>query len=101
MTLHTFAAPAGPPVDSSVTAEAAAEEQPAVSARGVVLTDEETAALIAVLGRLAGTEPHGSDAGGTGPTDRAVQRRHRLQEDQHGLWGRPGHGSWVAAGGFR
>ncbi|GAA4841099.1 hypothetical protein [Garicola koreensis] len=82
--------------DTAADTEAAA----AVGIRGAQLSDDETAAVVAVLARLAAAEPVSSDAGGTGPTDRAVQRRHRLQLDQHGLWGRPGPSSWQAAGGF-
>ncbi|GFZ77335.1 hypothetical protein [Nesterenkonia alkaliphila] len=70
---------------------------------GAELTAEETAAVVAVLGTLASAEPQSNDdAGGTGPADRTVQRRHRLQDSQHGLWGRPGPTSWYqAAGGMR
>lgn len=73
-----------------------------LSMRGAQLTDEESAALVAVLGQLASVEPATNDAGGTGPTDRTLQRRHRLDSDQHGLWGRPGASSWKqATGGIR
>lgn len=70
-----------------------------ITTRGADLTDEETAALIAVLGRLAQYAGEDSDAGGTGPADRTLQRRHRLHMNQHGLWGRPGPASWMTAGG--
>lgn len=93
--LETGTAAAGEP-DAETAAEAAA----ALGIRGAQLSDEETAAVVAVLARLAATEPVSTDAGGTGPTDRAIQRRHRLQLDQHGLWGRPGPSSWQAAGGI-
>lgn len=81
-------------------ADSPAETAAAVDIRGAQLSDAETAAVVAVLARLATAEPVSSDAGSTGPTDRAVQRRHRLQLDQHGLWGRPGPSSWQAAGGI-
>ncbi|NLS09127.1 hypothetical protein HGQ17_03725 [Nesterenkonia sp. MY13] len=69
--------------------------------RGPELSPEETAAVVAVLGRLAATEPVHTDAGGTGPLNRALQRKHRLDNDQHGLWGRPGSSSWNQASGGR
>ncbi|TLP93425.1 acyl-CoA carboxylase subunit epsilon [Nesterenkonia salmonea] len=69
---------------------------------GVELLEEEMAAVVAVLATLASSEPHFSDAGGTGPWDRRLQRKHRLAQDQHGLWGRPGPASWnQASGGMR
>ncbi|WP_157983872.1 hypothetical protein [Nesterenkonia muleiensis] len=70
--------------------------------RGTELSEEESAALVAVLAQLASAEPAGNDAGGTGPADRTLQRKHRLDSDQHGLWGRPGPASWKqATGGLR
>ncbi len=71
--------------------------------RGPELSTEETAAVVAVIARLASADGGGDDdAGTTGPTDRTTQRRHRLHANAHGLWGRPGPGSWTqAAGGLR
>lgn len=70
--------------------------------RGAPLTDDESAALVAVLAQLASADTVIDDSGGTGPTDRALQRKHRLHSDQHGLWGRPGASSWgQATGGLR
>ena len=88
------------PLEVTAGPGAEAEAAAAVGIRGSQLTDDETAAVVAVLARLAAAEPVNSDAGGTGPTDRTIQRRHRLQLDQHGLWGRPGPSSWQAAGGM-
>lgn len=70
---------------------------------GAELNTEEAAALVAVLAKLSAAEPEtNEDAGSTGPADRTVQRRHRLQASRHGLWGRPGPTSWYrAAGGTR
>ena len=96
-TLSAEITTAAPTQDAAAT-EAAAETALGIS--GCQLTDDETAAVVAVLARLAAAEPVNSDAGGTGPSDRALQRRHRLQLDQHGLWGRPGPSSWQAAGGM-
>ncbi|WP_150462271.1 acyl-CoA carboxylase subunit epsilon [Nesterenkonia ebinurensis] len=71
--------------------------------RGAELTEEETAAVVAVLATLAaGETANNDDAGSTGPVDRTIQRKHRLQGSQHGLWGRPGPTSWYqATGGLR
>lgn len=77
------------------------EEPAALGISGAALSEDETAAVVAVLARLASAEPDSSDAGGTGPADRTLQRRHRLQLKQHGLWGRPGPDSWQMAGGLR
>lgn len=85
---------------SPQAAATADQESAALDMTGCELTDEETTAVVAVLARLAAVEPVGSDAGGTGPADRTLQRRHRLQLDQHGLWGRPGPSSWQTAGGM-
>ncbi|EXF26220.1 hypothetical protein BG28_01335 [Nesterenkonia sp. AN1] len=64
---------------------------------GGSLTDEELAAVTAVLGTLAGSSGvEHSGAGSAGPSDRTLQRRRRL-----GLWGRPGPDSWKHAAGLR
>ncbi|MBO0594120.1 hypothetical protein I2485_02750 [Nesterenkonia sp. E16_7] len=64
---------------------------------GGSLTDEELAAVTAVLGTLAGSpEVEHNGAGSAGPSDRTLQRRRRL-----GLWGRPGPDSWKHAAGLR
>lgn len=80
-------------------------EQPQLTAalniRGAQLSEQETAAVVAVLARLAAAEPVSSDAGGTGPADRTMQRHQRMHLDAHGIWGRPGPSSWHAAGGMR
>lgn len=89
-----------PTTEADTEAEADTQTAAAVDIRGVQLSDDETAAVVAVLARIAAAEPVSSDAGGTGPTDRAIRRRHQLQLDQHGLWGRPGPSSWQAAGGM-
>ena len=79
------------------TSSAAAD----LGVRGAQLSDEEAAALVAVLAQLASAEQVINDAGGTGPADRTLQRKHRLDSDQHGLWGRPGRSSWNQATGGR
>lgn len=64
---------------------------------GGSLTDEELAAVTAVLGTLVGSsEAEHTGAGSAGPSDRTLQRRRRL-----GLWGRPGPDSWKHAAGLR
>ena len=64
---------------------------------GGTLTDEELAAVTALLGTLAGDSgADGNGAGTAGPSDRTLQRRRRL-----GLWGRPGPDSWKHAAGLR
>lgn len=77
----------------------AQEMAAALGVRGCLLDDQETAALVAVLARLAAAEPVSSDAGSTGPADRTMQRHKHMLLDQHGIWGRPG--SWRATGGMR
>lgn len=92
------------PPHTPVSPEPAADVQALAAAlgiRGCQLSDPETAAIVAVLARLAAAEPVSSDAGGTGPADRTMQRHHRMLLDQHGIWGRPGPSSWQAAGGMR
>lgn len=100
MTLQTMTTT---PPHTSADAEPAAEDIEAIDAaldiRGCLLDDQETAAVVAVLARLAAAEPVNSDAGGTGPADRTMQRHQRMLLDQHGIWGQPG--SWLAAGGMR
>lgn len=99
MTLQTMTTT---PPHTSADAEPSADLQAAAAAleiRGCLLDDQETAAVVAVLARLAAAEPVSSDAGGTGPADRTIQRHQRMLLDQHGIWGRPG--SWIAAGGMR
>ncbi|RJN31749.1 acyl-CoA carboxylase subunit epsilon [Nesterenkonia natronophila] len=78
-------------------------EERTLPLQGVELTEEELAAVVAVLATLASSPSDATDAGGTGPADRALQRKHRLAQDQHGLWGRPGPASWNQAtgGGLR
>lgn len=95
MTLQTMTTPP----DSTSSPDSAADVQAVAAAldiRGCLLDDQETAAVVAVLARLAAAEPVNSDAGATGPADRTMQRHQRMLLDQHGIWGRPG--SWRAAG---
>ena len=78
------------------------EEQPLLTVSGAELTEEELAAVSAVVGKLAATGPlQDNDAGGTGPRDRRMQRRRSLSVNRLGLWGRPGPDSWKSAGGLR
>ncbi|GAB3179972.1 hypothetical protein GCM10027060_08740 [Nesterenkonia halophila] len=78
-------------------ADAEAEEAPLLRIDGTPLTEEEQAAVAAVVGRLAGAEPAvETDHGRAGPRDRTLERRRRL-----GLWPRPGTDSWLQAGGLR
>lgn len=73
-----------------------------LSMAGAELSEEEAAAVVTVISRLAAAETQDNDAGSTGPADRTVQRRHGLERSAHGLWGRPGTDSWKrAAGGLR
>ena len=91
-----------PPAASADFPDTPQPESPALPVRGVDLEETELAALLAVLATAASAATDSTDAGGTGPADRALQRRHRLDQDQHGLWGRPGRGSWNhATGGLR
>ncbi|GAA3284149.1 hypothetical protein [Nesterenkonia halobia] len=77
--------------------ETETEEAPLLRIDGTPLTEEEQAAVAAVVGRLAGAEPAvGTDHGRAGPRDRTLERRRRL-----GLWPRPGTDSWLQAGGLR
>lgn len=96
-TMTTLSAETPPTAYEEAGAESDAEA--ALGIRGCQLDEDETAAVVAVMARLAASEPVSSDAGSTGPSDRTLQRRHRLHLDQHGLWGRPGPSSWQAAGG--
>ncbi|WP_010523954.1 acyl-CoA carboxylase epsilon subunit [Nesterenkonia sp. F] len=90
----TSAPDAGDPTDAG---GGDAEEAPLLRVTGTPLTEEEQAAVAAVVGRLAGAEPAAeTDHGRTGPRDRTLERRRRL-----GLWPRPGLGSWLQAGGLR
>lgn len=74
-----------------------AEEGSDLQLAGGSLTEEELAAVTALLGTLAGAaETQDTGAGSTGPKDRTLQRRRRL-----GLWGRPGPDSWRHAAGLR
>ncbi|MGJ9372908.1 acyl-CoA carboxylase epsilon subunit [Nesterenkonia sp. CF4.4] len=89
--------------DSDFDAEAEAEQDPEAAdgadlqMAGGTLSDEELAAVTALLGTLAGASgTEGNGAGSAGPTDRTLQRRRRL-----GLWGRPGPDSWKHAAGLR
>lgn len=71
--------------------------QPALGIRGTELTEDEFAALLAVVGRLAGAEPVKDRGQGTaGPTNRARYRRRRL-----GLHERHGADAWQFAAGVR
>lgn len=80
----------------------ATEDGTALTFRGSELTAEETAAVVAVLSRLAQQEPETHGAGSTGPLDRSSQRMQRLAQNHHGQWGRPGADAWrAAAGGLR
>lgn len=82
---------------AEAAAEAEAEEAPLLRIGGTPLTEEEQAAVAAVVGRLAGAEPTvETDHGRAGPRDRTLERRRRL-----GLWPRPGTDSWLQAGGLR
>lgn len=97
----TSAPESGDSTDAGAAVEAAAaadaEEAPLLRLSGTPLTEEEQAAVAAVVGRLAGAEPTDeTDHGYTGPRDRTLERRRRL-----GLWPRPGVGSWIQAGGLR
>ncbi|MDR8019887.1 acyl-CoA carboxylase epsilon subunit [Nesterenkonia aerolata] len=65
--------------------------------RGTELSDDELAALLAVIGRLAGSEAVKDRGQGTaGPTNRARYRRRRL-----GLHERHGADAWQFAAGVR
>ncbi len=78
------------------------DEQPLLEITGAELTEEELAAVAAVVGKLASAEPQQNhDAGSTGPRDRRLQRRRSLSFNRLGLWGRPGPDSWKNAGGLR
>ncbi|MDO5493131.1 MAG: hypothetical protein Q4F53_05905 [Nesterenkonia sp.] len=64
---------------------------------GTRLSDDELAAVLAVIGRLAGSEPVNDRGQGTaGPTNRARYRRRRL-----GLHERHGADAWQFAAGVR
>ena len=87
--------------DSEVESEAEQDPEAAdgsdLQMAGGTLSDEELAAVTALLGTLAGASgTDGNGAGTAGPSDRTLQRRRRL-----GLWGRPGPGSWKHAAGLR
>ena len=78
------------------------DEQPLLTVSGAELTEEELAAVSAVVGKLAAAGPlQDNDAGSTGPRDRRLQRRRSLSFNRLGLWGRPGPDSWKSAGGLR
>lgn len=91
-----------PDTESDTEAEPDGEAEPDTDAAdlqmaGGTLTDEELAAVTALLGTLAGDSgADGNGAGTAGPSDRTLQRRRRL-----GLWGRPGPDSWKHAAGLR
>lgn len=64
---------------------------------GTELSDDELAALLAVIGRLAGSDAVNDRGQGTaGPTNRARYRRRRL-----GLHERHGADAWQFAAGVR
>jgi hypothetical protein len=103
MTLNREMTTPPPAAESASSPDRALEsEERTLPVQGVELTEEELAAVVAVLATLASSPTDATDAGGTGPADRALQRKHRLSQDQHGLWGRPGRASWnQATGGLR
>ncbi|NDK31420.1 hypothetical protein [Nesterenkonia haasae] len=103
MTHHQELTTTPPPASTANSPDSAPESvELTLPIDGVELSEEELAAVVAVLATLASSEPHFTDAGGTGPWDRTLQRKHRLDQDQHGLWGRPGAASWNhATGGLR